>query len=508
LVNWTLVLSTVALLGAPTLAASAQSESGATGRHVVESTAKPTRAVESSHAAPSAQQTAAQVRERVAGRYAQSLNDTLGGVEAFTYELDDAGEGELAGGVAPRGAAALTSSGRPESPERYQVNLVTGTGVLERVQVQETAAEGPRPLLVVFHKFGVSELDAPVNTSYFEEARRRKWHVVAPRSWGGIHFSSEKSQIHTRRVLDWATANLSVDPSRIYAVGFSMGGGAALNYAARHLDPAEPRFAAVASLSALLSHEHAYANEIQPTRDAYDDIFGDGSLDSADAWLMQRSSLFSFDALTQQVIPGTDLARNLAHTNVYLFGASGDIPYLIPQHSVMVSELAGLSFVTGTHQSQVVNFGGHSWDLVDERLVCDWLRQFQLTTPTSGDTLADHDGAYFHFDVRQDTAGAFSPFTWQIDALNNTVSISNTENVQSLTLHTSAAGLSNTTSLFVSVSAADGLADKVVLRDWPTPPTRVLRDTLVVANWSHDAQTGELTFTETDAAPHLWEVQP
>jgi pimeloyl-ACP methyl ester carboxylesterase len=449
----------------------------------------------------------------------RSLFDGLEGGVPYTFPLDaelDAldlalgAEGELESGVGARSNFEfLGPAFRPEAPERYRVNLATGTGNLERVWVQEAASDQARPLLVVFHRFGVSELDAMVSTRLFEEARRRQWYVIAPRSWGNIHFSSLTSQIHTKRALTWAQTNFNIDPTRIYAVGFSMGGGAALNYAARHLDPDEPRFAAVAGLSSLLAHEHAYDNEVDPTKAVYDAIFGVPLVPgSFDPFLMQRSSLFKLDTLTSQIVSGTEVARNLSHVNLSLFRTNQDVDYLTTQHDVFVSYLANLPLVSAQHVNAVVNFPGHSWDALDERAVCDWLRQFTLATPAAANTLADSDAVYFHFELTQDAAGAFSPFSWAVDTQANALSLTATQNVQRIKVRTSGAGLSTATTLQVTLSAADALADEVVVKDWPLAPLQVLRDGVPTINWMHDPLSAELTLLETDPAQHVWQLVP
>ncbi len=432
---------------------------------------------------------------------------------ARSYELDEqldaldlALEANWEAGVA-RSSALINPALRPQSPRRYRVSLPTGTGTPERVWVQEAAANSARPLLVVFHRFGVSESDAMLSTRYFEEARRRQWYVIAPRSWGNIHFSSLTSQIHTKRALTWALANFNIDPARIYAVGFSMGGGAALNYAARHLDPDEPRFAAVASLSGLLDHEHAYVNEIAETRLRYDQVFGTGAAGSADPWQMLRAGLFRLDN-SLQITPGTDLARNLAHTNVHLFRSNGDVRYLSTQHDVLAAHLATLPLATGQQAAAVSSYVGHSWDSVDERLVCDWLRQFQLASPSAARTLADEDATYYHFGIEQDAGGSFSPFTWAVDAQSNSVALTETENVQRITVQTARAGLNAATTLQVTCAAADGLPDEIAILNWPALPLSVLRDGIPTAAWSYDVLDERVTLHEFDAATHVWHVQP
>ncbi len=395
------------------------------------------------------------------------------------------------------------------SPLVYEVTILPGTGFNERFLMQETGLVGPRPLLVVFHKFGVSHYDALLSTSFFEEARRRGWYCVAPLGGGQTHFSDERSHVHTEAVLEWTRANFSVDTSRIYAVGFSMGGGAALNYAARHLDPNGMMVAAVFNESGILSHEDTYPQSVPSVQQIYDNRFGTGAPGSASPWLLQRGSVFSFDPFTLTVVPETDLGRNLLHVPTNITRTSGDVPYLITQNDLFHQHLLALGASPATHFSSVINYPGHSWDAVSETAVCDWLRRYQLAHPDSGNSLAHENGRFFDFDIEQDAAGSFTPFQWSVSGGSNLVAFSATRNLLRVRVHIVDAGLSPLTQLDLTTATADGLADEFVLTDFVNAPNSILRDGVPTAAWSHDALASELTLLETDgAAPHAWSILP
>jgi acetyl esterase/lipase len=401
-----------------------------------------------------------------------------------------------------------TSSLAGPQPRLYEVTIHPGTGYVERFLVSPGGRGKPRPLLVVFHKFGVSHYDVLYNTDFFREAQRRGWHCVAPLGASGVHFSSLESQVNTEAVLNWMAANFQVNPKRVYGVGFSMGGGAALNYAARHLDPAGLMFAAVVDHTGVVDLNDAYANEPN-ARFIFDFWYGNGSAGSADPWKMARSSVIRVDPSTSQVDASSDLGRNLMHLTTRIVRATNDpVAYLMDQNDALWSHLQSLGAGSAQHVLYVLPYTGHSWDLLDEVATCDWLAAQRLSIPRAGNTLADRDGTYFYFDVVQSAAGAFTPFVWEADSSANSLSISGTANLARLSVDTPAAGLDVDSTLSVDIATADGNADEIVLRRWPSYPSNVLRDGIATSSWSYDPQTRWLTLSEFDGAPHEWTVVP
>ena len=461
---------------------------------------------------------------RDATPYARTLEESAGeGWEARPDLSYAPGAGPRTGlGIGVRMMTGLTNAPPPGSivgraavpsvastPAWYEVTIQPGTGFAERFLVQESNGNGPRPVLVVFHKFGVSHYDALLNTSFFAEARRRNWFCVAPLSSGQTHFSDARSHVHTEAVLEWVRTSFSVDTARVYAVGFSMGGGAAMNYAARQLDPTGLMIAAVFNQSGILSHEDTYPQSGATVQQIYDSRFGNGQPGSATPWNLQRGSVFSFDPLSLAVVPNTDLGRNLLHLSTHTTRATGDIPYLITQNDLFHQHQLGLGALPSRHLLTVVNYPGHSWDAVSETTVCNWLRSQSLALPSAASTLADANGRFFHFHVEQAIAGVFSPFTWSVSAASNAVSITGTANLQRVRVETADAGLDPLQPLAVTTACADGQPDQIVLEGYSLVPAQVLRDGVPTVSWSHDGQLGRLTLDETDGlAAHVWTVIP
>lgn len=372
----------------------------------------------------------------------------------------------------------------------------------------------PKPLLVIFHKYGTSQKDLIANTQFAQEAGRRGWYVVCPLGASPKHFSSLESQVNTETVLEWMLANFPrIDPKRIYGIGFSMGGGAVTNYAARHLDPAKPMLAAVIDLCGGVALKDTYLNDFA-ARLYLDYWFGNGTPGSADAFKLARSSVVNFDPITAQVEVGQDLARNLLHVPLQILRPGTDkVPYVPRQCDVLAAHMQQLGLSIGTtFNYQLVPFGmdviGHDWSLLDEVWACDWLSQFTLTLPAAGSTLADHDGVYFDFFVTQDAPGAFTQFDWSIDTAHNDLRLGSTANLRRLEVDLPATGLSSAQPLGVRFGTADGLADEVVLSPWPSAPTNVWRNGFTTQSWSYNPATLELALFELDGFVHDWLVAP
>jgi hypothetical protein len=407
------------------------------------------------------------------------------------------------------------------SPNQFTITLNnTGSGWQEQfmVQVPNVAPTTPAPLLVAFHKFGVSQNDIVNRTTFMPEALARGWYCVAPLGASQVSFNSLESQVNVQAVLTWMTSMYAIDLTRVYAAGFSMGGGCALGYAERHLDPASIRFAAIANHTGTVALAHAWANE-PDDNDADDNVpnFGEnlevpdllefwyGAAPQLAPFAYSRCSSIDLDVNLGVVLPGTDMSRNIAHVPVLNWVAAADPNlYLYEQTDQLHKHIR--------HQNPqntliIVPGNNHTWNTLDETAVCDWLSQFTLQTPTHASTLADADGIWFHFQLEQDAAGAFTPFTWDVNPATNTFTLSATSNLKRLRLDTSAAGLTATAPLTVHLSTSDLTGDELILEDYTSAPSLVRRDGLVVPIL-YDALADRLTLPETDSSLHTWVITP
>ena len=402
-------------------------------------------------------------------------------------------------GVRPRGRSIPGEFGL------YEITLNnTGSGWVERflLHVPRLAPGQRAPLLVVFHRYGVSHWDAYYSTTLLEEARQRGWFVVAPRAAAQKSFNSLEGQINVQAALDFVNENFNVDPNRVYGVGFSMGGGLATNFAARHLDPHRLMFAAMVNHTGTVSQAEAWSREYQNESSDSMEYWYAGP-PSSQPFTYQRCSVVDIDPATGVVGTGSDVARNLAHLPVRNWMANNDpIAYLRNQTTTFDSYLNSQAVHT---EMVVVNGNVHSWSTLDDHAVCDWLSQFSLQIPKASSTLADEDGTYFWFNLNQNAAGSFTPFSWSLDPTANRISIYDTGNLSRLSLDATAAGLQYAGVLKLNLNTADGTGDQIRLENVTNPPVAVTRDG-VPASGTWDPSTQSFLIAETDHAIHMWRL--
>lgn len=406
------------------------------------------------------------------------------------------------------------------------INLVefrissTASGWSESFLVQRPTNPGvqPAPLLVLWHKFGSSHFDAQVNTDFFEEADARGWYVVAPLSAATRHFGSAEAQMNTALVLDFVMTFYGqyIDAQRIYSVGFSMGGGASLAYAANHVDPNKAMFAAVVTHTGGGSLEYTYETSFDDddsddniqfglrleTPDILDFWFGGSPTDVRFEY--DRHSVMRIDEFGTPDYAAS-MITNLVHVPIYTWYTVDDRnDRLLAQTQIIHNEFQ--SHYGGTVTLREEPGSAHTWNTLDEVAVLDWLEQFSLELPTSGNTLADEGGNWFYFRVEQDAPGAFTPFHWDVDTDTNTLTLNQTANLQRASVETTLAGLDMTAPLTVVTGSVDGTGDALRFFHVPAAPLDVTRDGVSVPNWTYDALTSSLTLDEQDGLGHTWVV--
>lgn len=444
---------------------------------------------------------------------ASSLSQTLSSNERRLREADQREDASLiANAIAPRFQARFV----PGFTGLFEFTIFnTGSGWQEKflLQIPPTPPTGPAPMLVVFHKFGTSHGDV-LNTTFLAESQARGWYCVAPLGARQKHFGNIESQINTRAALDLVAHLFPVDRDRVYGVGFSMGGGAMANYAARHLDPSGIRFAALCDHTGGVSLAHTWFNEPDDADldddlplpgqnlevpDVLEDLFGGPP--SAVPFAYQRSSTIDLDPNTGVIGPNTDLGRNLEHVPTLVWVADHDpLAYVVTQTYAFDGYLQAQN---AAHQLNVASGNFHSWTTLDETAVCDWLQTKTLQTPTSGRLLADENGRWLHFDVEQNVAGAFTPFTFDVDTLARRITLTQSANLRRVSVHAAAAGVPLTGVVSVRLATADGTGDRVRLLGATNAPITVTRDG-VAASGTYDALLDTFEIVETSPTRHDW----
>jgi len=405
------------------------------------------------------------------------------------------------------------------TPGQINTETITpaATGVEETgFLVYVPSGAGPFPMLVVFHAFGNTPASLQTDTSYFAEGQARDWCVVAPLGAYTQNFGAEVPQLNTEAVIDYVLAGVNIDKTKVYGVGFSMGGGWCMSYAARHLDPAHVVFAAVCDHTGGVSVDYVHAAAVD--YEAADPLESRKTLENAllytgPPWAVpekyRSGSVISIDPVTLAVDPETDMARNLKDTGLILTVATSDpLTDLVYQTTTLKDWLENTVGATVTYLE--VAGAVHAWSTVDEDWVCDQLELHTLSTPTSGEfrLLADRDGVWLHFTITQRTAGASTPFTATVTPTGNQVDIEDFDNLSVIKVDTSTTVLNPASALTVRIYPDEALSHEVRLTGYAGSPASVTRNG-GAGTWSYDAGNQEVVLTETGSgAWATWVVTP
>ena len=218
------------------------------------------------------------------------------------------------------------------------------------------------PLLVAFHQWGGNQ-NTPYNTTFDEEAEMRNWVFLSPHGGSSNNYNHQEAQDYTKQAIIWLSENYSIDQSRIYMVGGSMGGAAGAIYANNHLNPKEPMVAATASASGILDCERR-AIEMDGNNSMIE-WFG-GNWDEVPFEYHRNSAVYFADS-TQS------MHYNLKYTPLYLdFGVT-------EPHRTHAEDLYNL--LLDYNQNMWIDTeptGSHGYSVIDESHACDWLNQYQL----------------------------------------------------------------------------------------------------------------------------------
>lgn len=422
--------------------------------------------------------------------------------------------------------------------------LIPGRGGLVLIMsifVEETQAEEPfsiyipptpvgveRPMLVAFHGFNVSHLDIWANTSFISECQARDWILIAPYSRNlaptgpgssQISFGSAQSQLHVKAVIDYVRENFSVDRDRIYGVGFSMGGGAVMSYAARHRDPERGAFAAVVNHTGTVSLRHTYDNVSLNLQSLMRRIFNGAP--AFTPFEYARVSSIDLDSFGNLVPGSRHMATNLAGVPVRTYYGIGDSEqYLVDQSIALDSFMSGISSnfelialpANCTAQQQ-----GHCWNTIDETEVCDWLAQQSLPAPGPvGQVVADRNARWGNLRVEPTSMGDFASLDYSVSTSQSSIRLLGTVNVDEVELDLVDVGLSASAPFSLRCGSADSTGDRILVNGLSAPPQDVLRNGISLGQdcqgggsaWCFDATTGTLRIEETSSLSSLWSIVP
>ena len=370
-----------------------------------------------------------------------------------------------------------------------------------------TAVTWPAPVLTMFHGYGEEPADVIQNSPLVAEAMARGYVVFVPLGAHKYNYGIEYAQRNIELTFQFLSARLPIDLDRIHAVGFSMGGGAAVSFAARHQDPGGLRIASVVNHTGTASLRATYhrSNDFG----LFESPLMFGASPSADPFAYQRSSTVDLDVFSGSLIPGGSMAPNLSHVPVRHWNAEFDPnPFIVAQteqlHDTLVS-------VGADSERRVVPSAEHSWATMDPVAVMDWIDDRSAVEPSPGEvvtTIADRDGRWHQLGLEQAQAGRLTPIRWSSQPGSNALWLIGLENLRRATAHVDDLGLDPSRDLRVIVQVADTSTPRVTLEGFPTPPTDVLRRGISTSAWSHDPHQGTLTIHESGSSWADWTIVP
>lgn len=405
----------------------------------------------------------------------------------------------------------------------------TGADEIFSLFVPDSPPSDPRPLLVGFHGFAVSHLDLTFSTTFAQECRNRDWFMVAPfqLSTVGIQdvsYGSPQSQEHVEAVIRWVRQRYNVDGERIYGVGFSMGGGAALSYAARHRDAREGAFAAVVNHTGTVSTRNTYWNVPPLVQDQMELLFGGDP--NANRYEYQRSSVVEIDGAGNLDPVGRHMAVNLEQVAVRtVYGTADPVTYAVNQCVILGDFLDALPFADAETLPVPVpapcfqpGRSPHCWDTLVEAEACDWLETKTLRVATRGSLLVDEGGRWEQFDLTQQSARQFSSLDFLFEQAANRAILFGQENLAEIAFDPADGGLDPGLPLDVALRTADGTASRTVIHGVAAPPSDVLRGGVsavqsclppgLFPTWCYNPAAGTVTINEPSPDLSVWTIVP
>lgn len=437
------------------------------------------------------------------------------GANAGSYGavLDNGGDFYSAvGGTPTMGATANQITSNNLLPRNvFKITLTnTGTNWEEEFLIGiPSNPQSPAPLLTVFAGYGQDPIDMITKTSYFQEAMARGWYVIAPEAAHKFNYAIDYAQTNVEHAHDWCANFLNIDVSRMYSVGFSMGGGLATSYGARHQDSMGPRFAAIAVHTGTCSIKDTYVHG--GDEDLMENALMFGGSPFEVPLRYTAASGIDYDSVLDEVDQGTDMVRNLAHVPVYHFAALNDPNnYLVVQTEKQHAQLTARGGNTSWNST---NASTHKWETMNETTVLNFLEGHTLQTDVGigapSRVLADRDATWHDITVVRSEDDAVAPFRFTSLPSLNRIYLDEAENVRQFIFDPNDLELDRSSNVGVVINNVSNDTIYVTLEGYAQPPSDVQRNGSSTGSYIYNAGAQTLTLIEdVSGAYPLWTVIP
>lgn len=272
------------------------------------------------------------------------------------------------------------------------------------------------PLLIFLVGWGGSIYWARDATTFDEEAADREWFMAA--YYGGDSWMNQTAQQDVLDMIDAIKSGYSIDASRIYITGSSMGGGGAMTFTANNPD----MVAAVADIFGVSNFTEYYYECRGDLRDSIHSAFG-GTPEDVPFTYQRYSSIYT--------------ATNFLNVPVYI--THGDRDRIINvRHSRNLHNLL-LELGVEVIYDEVPG-AGHSSTLINDHVVpiCDFFESHVLNVnPTNIMITADESGGYYWAHIVQEDPSRFA----ELNASRTPDIVLSEENVRQVALNLTRMGI-------------------------------------------------------------------
>ncbi len=372
--------------------------------------------------------------------------------------------------------------------EEFEITIPTSLGdTTETFWLQIPAgyqAGEPCPLLIGWHQLYANHMEFKFATDFDSIANARNWIAASHDGPSPTHWNNQVAQSHVVDMIHWIEGHYSVDSSRIYMVGSSMGGAAGMIFSNNHLDPAGPMVAAVGSMSGIQDCERRFYE--QGINNTMIGAFG-GNPQQVPFEYHRNSAIYFADSTAS-------MHFNALHLPLYLTFGNAWTDSVWRRHAedlyaVMV-QFADTVVLYESAQS------GHGWGGCEEGLMADFLQNFTLNRyPLSISINADEEGNWYWANIQmRQPDSSFARFEGQVDTAGNFLHFAMLSNVANAALDMQSVGFPlNADQFFCQWDILDGSPAEIIFKLVPNAPFQVMKDGMNYAAWSYNPATQELT---------------
>jgi dienelactone hydrolase len=354
-------------------------------------------------------------------------------------------------------------SGNPTTPEIFNIQLPLK-------KLGNGSPPGALPGVIVgYHQFGVSQNAIHLGSFLPDFAAAYEMILIAPLGLSQINFGNLNSQASLQAVLEFIENYFPFDRDRIYGVGFSMGGLSAYANAISRQDPADYRFAGIATHMGTVDPIAEYNLTTPEVQAVLENDVHFGASPDADVFSWERALA---GRGTPELVIDPDLApiANLRDIRLHISVNLNDpVTLLLNQATAMASYVGAQGW--GADLRIYSGPADHSWMQFD----LDRALRFIFTGgPAPIDPVAPGP-----IEIYADDTG--------------------TRGVRRLAIDLDALpSLSESQPMTLSHFASDGVPITLELRDFDQAPSLVLVNGLAPLAWSYVAGNQTLRISPTD----------